>query len=109
MTFHAPTGEEKVENKYATHRYFSAIAYGKIMKNKLVYKDKYTGHISKTKYTYTISGRKTKSYANLVYEASANDKILVRSAGSSKTKWYNSSSVFTKKINSENASLVINF
>lgn len=109
VSYNGPSGTEKVGNNYATHRLYSTIAYGKIMCNNFVYKDNYTGHISGTMTTYTITNKSTQKYSNLAYINPSNRKVTVRSVGSSSTKTFTNETAFKNKVNSTSPVSSIDF
>lgn len=109
ITYYGPSGTEAVGSKKATHRLFSSIGYGKIMRYNYEYKDKYTGHVSSHKTEYRITNPTTQTYSNLAYINASTKSVLVRSAGSSKTKSYSNETAFKNKVNSESAPSVIDF
>ncbi|WP_249029611.1 hypothetical protein [Tannockella kyphosi] len=109
FTYNGPNGTESVGHKKATHRLYSSIAYGKIMKYDYVYKDKYTGHIAKTKTEYYITNQSVQKYSNLVYINPTDLSLIVRSSGSSNIESHKSEDSFTSKINSTSPAKYIDF
>lgn len=109
FTYNGPSGTEAVGDKKATHRLYSGIGYGKIMKYNFVYKDNYTGAIAATKSEYYITNQNVTKYSNLTYINPSNRSLLVRSSGSSKTKSFSSETDFKNKVNSTSPSGYIDF
>lgn len=109
ISYNGPSGTEAVGSNKATHRLYSTIAYGKIMKYTYEYKDRYTGHVSSTKTEYYITNKSTQKYSNLTYIKASNKSLLVRSAGTAKTKSFSSETDFKNKVNSESPVSYIDF
>ena len=109
MTFNGPSGTESVGSKKATHRLFSAIGYGKIMKYDFVYKDNYTGKIDGYKTEYHITDQSAVGYSNLAYINASNQSLLVKSCSSNSTKSFTNETAYKNKVNSTSPVQYIDF
>lgn len=93
VTRSGPSGTELVApGVYATHRYFSAIGSGSVVRYTYRVTDQRTGAYLRTERRTYVANRSITSYANLGNYNAANGYVRIRSAGSSATKYLMESS-----------------